>query len=352
MAANTYDLRAILSDEDALVALVRIFERGWDRVLAALALGIGRPDSARTRQLLAKLRSILAGLDPRKDSAVRHWVREWVRRAYFSGEETSLAELPSKKGKAPAKTVVDSMANAIATLDQKLAAVVDAMSAAATGAALAAHRAILANPDLRGGLSTPEGRSINAALQALVLNGIGDVSPSWLVKGGIPRSVIDMIDRLNRGVITIGKGSLNILAYVKQTAGDVLGHVHNAASMHVGEENGVDHVLIGKEETRNICRFCDGVEFRVFYNGPEAVDPNGFPNLRDLPPDHLSGRPGPKWHFNCVHVLLPWDITAKSKAEIDRERAASLAVPAEWFGPAGTVEKVNGTKHYPMRKLA
>ncbi len=342
--ANTYELRAILNDAAAIAALQRYYERGWDRILAALALGVARPSALRTRELLAKLRSILATLDPAKNPEVRHWIRDWVRKSFAAGEDAAAVEIEHRKPSRSDSSIASAtMANAAAVLEHKLSMVASSMSALVTAAYLAINQAVLNSPLLRSGTSIE--RQVGQDLQGMILNGPDPITVGRLARNGISRATSDVLRRVNAGIIQIGKAAVSLPVYVKQAAQDVLAETHNAASVLVGQKNDVDHVLIGKEETRNICIFCSGVEFRVFYSGTLPKDPAGFPRLQDLPP-------GPKWHPNCVHILLPWDISAKSQAEINSERAASLAIPAAWFGPQGTVEKVNSAKFKHLRKLA
>ncbi len=333
-----YDLRAILSDADVLATLTRYYERGWDRILNTLALGIHRPGSMRTRLLLRKLRAIIAGLDPKRDSAVRWWIRDYVRKAFLAGERQAVDAIPGSALNVPARAMSDTVGNAIAALDQKLGFVAAQMDAVLSGSIMAAARAMLINVELRDGMNagilrSAKGRAVADDLQTVILQGSDQVTASRLVQAGIPRFVVEGLDKLNRGIITVGKASVSIPAYVRQTAQDALAETHNSASLIVAQRNKIDHVFIDKEASRRICRFCATVEFNVFYNGPEFRDPMGFPRLKDLPP-------GPKWHPNCAHVVVPWPIASKSQAEIDEALANALAIPAEFYGP-GAVDRVN-----------
>lgn len=333
------DLRAILSDAQSTAALQGYYERGWDRILRTLALGIARPGSQRARLLVAQLRGILATLDPRRDSFVRHWIREWIRRSFVVGEAASMREIQGSPLRVPARQTADIVANVIGTVDAKLAGLVASMDASLGLAIRMTHAALLADPDLRGGLTdgilrTQEGRQIAADLQEVVLGGSNPVTARRLQQSGIPKTVVDALDRLNAGTVTVGKASVNAVAYADAVGQDGITDANNAAALAVTSRNDVDHVYIEREEKLNICRFCFRVQFNVFYAGKEEKDPAGFPRLADLPP-------GPKWHIKCAHAVVAWPLAQHTTQEIASALANALSIPAEYYGPAGTVEKVN-----------
>lgn len=336
--ANTYELRAILSDADSLAALVRYYERGWDRILKTLALGIAKPAASRTNRLLAELRRILANLDPRRDSFVKHWVRDWIRKAFLAGETSAMDALPDGASRASARELSDQVGNTTAALASKLGFLAASMEASVAAALYAAGRAILNAPDLRGavaaeGLVETSVLTVVQDLQEVVLDGANAEISARLARKGIPRFVTASLDKVHRGVVTVGKASVSIPAYVRQSGQDALGEAHNSASLAVAHRNEVDHVFVDKESSKKICPFCAQVEFNVFYDGLLAKDPAGFPRLKDLPP-------GPAWHPNCVHIVTPWDIRTKSPAEIAEALALALEIPADHYG-ANAVERVN-----------
>lgn len=354
-----FDLRAILSDGDSVAALEVYYERAWDRILRELALGIARPGAQRARLLVARLRGLLATLDPHRDTYVRHWIRDWIRASFLQAEQSALREIEQGKAlRVPARAASDTLANLIGAIDSKLVGVIGQMDAALTSAIRIAHGAILADPQLRGGivdgvLRNAEGRTVADSLAAILLLGSSPVLEQKLREVGIQRPVVDALARLNGGVINVGRASVQTASYVRTAAQDALVDANNAASLLVVQQNDVDHVYIEREEVKNICPFCLGVQFNVFYTGPLDRDPAGFPRLKDLPPGN-HGQPGPKWHQNCAHAVIPWPLRQKSRGEIAAALAKALSIPSVFFGPPGTVEKIN---HGPgdvskLRKLA
>jgi hypothetical protein len=339
--ATFYDLRTILNDADSIAALRRYYERGWDRILAALALGIARPGSARSRALLQQLRTILATLDPRRSAFVSHWIRDWVRASFLHGQAAATKEIDGTPSKVDSQDMKDTIANVAGALESKLSGLAYQMETGLSSTMRLTQAAILQDVLLRDGISNgilrgPVGGAVAQDLQSIILNGPTLPAILGLKKNGIARNVADALGKLSKGIVTVGKASVPIGPYVETVANDALATANNAAARLVAQGNKIDHVFLDREWVTTVCPYCAGVEYNVFYDGPLSQDPAGFPRLKDLP----NG--GPKWHPNCAHVIYPWPISQKTPSEIASALASSKAIPADYFGE-GAVQRVNDT---------
>lgn len=344
-------MRGFLNQANVVSSLDAHYQRILDRILRELAAGVSRPGGARTAELIRTIRELVRQLDPKRDSFVREWIRRNIPRAFVIGDRAATRDLQRQL-----EAASEEQASGVGSVNRTFTAV----NQTAMKAITAAMEETLgrAADEMRANL----GLFIRRTQQVLVSEpAIRDVTVSGIIRGSTFRQRADEIaavllgkkitpqikkdlseigfraehfndfERIARGeMITAGARRFNVRDYANLVARTQTREAHKVGTVARLQQNSIDHVRVsvhvqgadGPDE-------CTPFAGRVFYVGPLAVDPLGFPSLKRLP----NG--GPPFHPNCKHVLEPYVVAFKTQEQLDKARAESQAIPKVLFGKTG-----------------
>lgn len=345
MAADR-ELRGFLNQANVTSALEAHYQRILDRILRELAAGVSRPGGARTAELVRTVRQLINELDPKRDSFVRDWIKKNIPRAFVLGDRAATRELQNQLESA-ASGSAENFGNINRTF---------------TGVNQTAMRAITAAMEETLGGAADQMRSnlglfIRKTQQVLVSEpAIRNVTVSGIIRGSTFRQRSDEIaavllgkkitpqikkdlseigfraehfndfERIARGeMITAGARKFNVRDYANLVARTQTREAHKVGTVVRLQSNGINHVRVSVH-AQDMKDECSPFAGRVFYVGPLALDPLGFPSLKSIP----NG--GPPFHPNCKHVIEPFVVAFKTQEKVDAERQASQAIPRILFG--------------------
>ena len=192
------------------------------------------------------------------------------------------------------------------------------------------------------------GREISDDIARLILE--GKSNPEGLKRlreNGFQNDLIDLYGRLSKGeMVKVGARNFSVRSYANLTARTMLREAHKVGTVVRLQQNGVDHVQISKhaQEKPDVCTAFAG---RVYYVGPEAEDPLGFPPLKSI----TNG--GPPFHPNCAHVTQPYVAVLKSQTNVGAAREESDLLPRRFFGKtaAEVTELVEALDEAALREI-
>jgi len=341
MAASR-DLAALLGNASSVAALVDHYERAVDRLIAELAAGVSRSTAGRTAELLRRLNELIDDLDPRKAGYVRRWIRRNAERAYVLGDVNATRAI---------RRTLRSAGQDPAGIDRTWTAV-NAASMAAVVRAMRESFGRIAN-ELRTNLGLFVRRT---QLQLLQSRQIQEATVGGILRGATGQQVKDDIaavllgrklkpeirERLKavgfrgdmfrdfeavarRELVQAGARRMKVRDYADLVARTQLREAHKVATVVRLQRNDIDHVQVSKHRQKKVDE-CTPFAGRVFYIGPEAKDPLGFPRLSEI----LNG--GPPFHPNCRHVLMPYVAALKTGEAVGAQREISRGLPRRFMG--------------------
>lgn len=345
MANPERELDAFLNNRNTLGALADLYETTMKRVVEEMASGVSRPGAARLRELATRIDDLLGKLNPRKQGQLREWVRENVRKAYVLGDEQATRELRDAM-KALASGERWTITSAWTPLNDQSVNAVTRMMLETLGKVHGELSAYLKttirqtqiayqqseqviNATTSGYLRGVTGQRIRDDIAAALL---GDkISPAVrerLQRVGFSAPLFNRFERIARQeVITAGSKTYNVSTYAELVARTQLKEVQKVAVVARTRQNGVDHLRMTWHEMPEPDE-CSPFAGKVYYNGPLAEDPLGFPRWNLLPSNG-------DFHPNCRHRFAGYVVFGRSDEEIQQELEAVNKIPKILFGKTG-----------------
>ncbi len=343
--AAARELKSLLAHGSTVAALEDHYKRTIARILEELAAGISRPGAARAAELLRNLRDLVAKLDPKKDSFVRSWIRAQLPKAFILGNRAATRQLQELLEKASTEERSD-----FGDINRRWAPI-NALTLSAISAAMSSnlHRAavetleklnltvrrtqltLLKDAQVReattsGIIRGATGKELSNDLSRIILGKSDPASVARLRAKGFHGDDLALFEQLSKGqTIKVGGKNFKVRAYANLTARTMMRDAHKVGTVVRLQQNGVDHVRVSRhvQLERDECTPFAG---NVYYIGPLAQDPQGFPALKTI----LNG--GPPFHPNCAHVLEPYvhELKTPEQKALDAERANAL--PKRFYG--------------------
>jgi len=352
--ADTREILGLLNNAATVAALERYYERTLQRILIELAQGVSRPGAARATELVATLRDLIRGLDPRRAGFVRNWIREWIPKAYILGDESATAQLRRQLEAATSDradafgairtgwTAVNQTALAamVAQVDSTLRNVAMQMEAVLGLAVRRTQLVFFQDAAIResvvsGIIRGAAGRRLSDDIASIILKGGTPAEIERLRQAGFQPDLIDLYKRLSQGqMVTVGARTFDVRQYANLVARTMLADVANKGNVVRLQQNGVDHVRISNPPRVGDPDVCTVFAGRVFYVGT-GEDPLGFPALRSIP----NG--GPPFHPHCRHGLQAFVVSLKNPTDVEAALKDTRLIPGDYFNSTASLV----TKH-------
>jgi hypothetical protein len=351
MAADR-ELRGFLNQANVVSALDAHYQRILDRILRELAAGVSRPGAARTAELVRNIRQLVRQLDPKRDTFVRNWIRKNIPRAFVLGDRAATRDLQRQLQAATedraaeagpvrsAFTAVNqtSMKAITAAMEETLGRAADEMRANLGLFIRRTQQVLVSEPAIRnvtvqGIIRGSTFRQRADEIAALLLG--KKVTPQIkkdLESIGFRAEHFNDFERIARGeMITAGARRFNVRDYANLVARTQTREAHKVGTVARLQQNNIDHVRVSVHaQGASFPDECTPFAGRVFYVGPLAVDPLGFPSLKRTP----NG--GPPFHPNCKHSLQPYVVPFKTQEQLEKDRVEAQSIPKVLFGKTGS----------------
>jgi hypothetical protein len=353
---GTRDILNLLNSAETAAALERQYALTLHRILVELSQGVSRPGAARAAELIARLRELLAELNPARQGKVRAWIREWLEKAYILGDQAGIDGIKRDLERATEdrrsgfgavltgftavnQTALSAMISQVdATLKNVAAQMESTLGLAVRRTQLVFHQdQAIRESVVSGIIRGSTGRRLSDDIANIILNGGTPAEVQRLRAAGFQPELISLYKRISEGqMVTVGNKTFDVRTYSNLVGRTMLSDTINLATEVRLQQNGVNHVRINNPSRVGKPDVCTIFAGRIFYIG-EGQDPLGFPSLRATP------RGGPPWHPNCRHHRTAWVASLKSPSEIESALADVRRIPGDYLNhTAAEVNKLVG----------
>ena len=350
--AMSRELAALINDRRTVAALERHFRRVLDRIKRQVGVGVTRPGAIHIASTIREINRLVGLLDPRKKGFVRRWIIKNIAKAYILGDRATSRELLKVLLKAAGKPIPPGtgailtpagMRRGFTVLNNDGVRGLTAAMNATMGEKASQMRDALGTTIRRTQVTFLQSQQIQDATVSGIIKGataqqVRDDIASILLRGkvsaavrrrlaaqGFDTALFNSFEEVARGtLITVGKRRFNVASYSNLVARTQMREAHKVATITRLQANGIDHVKVSRHFQQKIDE-CTPFAGQVFYIGPLAVDPAGFPKLSTT----VNG--GVPFHPNCQHVITPWVIHFQTDEAIDQELTKVKQVPRRLF---------------------
>jgi len=351
MADSEQVLRALLGEADTVAALEAIYERQVQRILLELSQGITRPGADRAVELLVRLRTLIADLDPSRESAVRSWIERNIPSAFVLGDDQATEEVRAELAQASAEDRAafgHLVTGFTAVSDQQMRAIAALMEETLGSAAeqirrtvgIAVQRTQLALPtdaavreaSIGAIVRGASGRQLSDDIAGIILEGkAGPDALARLQKLGFRPDLVELYQRLSKGqFININGRNYDVRKYANLVGRTMMREAITKGAILRLQANGVDHIRISlhDQQEADVCTIYAG---RIYYIG-QGEDPVGFPAYTSIPSIPL--------HPHCTHGVEAYPMQFKSPTQVQADLADAALLPDDWYGQgAGAITK-------------
>jgi hypothetical protein len=345
---GTREVLAMLNSAETAAALERYYVLALQRILVELSRGVSRPGAARAVELMARIRDILANLNPSKQGAVREWIRQWVAKAFILGDQSASDGVQRDikavaDGNARFGTVVSGWTAANQTALSAMVAAVDstlkvvaAQMEAVLGLAVRRTQLVLHQDQairesvISGIIRGSSGRRLSDDIANIILKGGTPAELQALRAAGFQPDLLALYQRISQGqMVQAGNRTFDVRSYANLVARTMLSETVNRGAIVRLQQNDVHHVRISNPPRVGDPDVCTVFAGRVFYVG-SGEDPLGFPALRSI------SNGGPPFHPHCRHGVQPFVVAIMTPAAINEALRDTRRIPGDYFNQTGS----------------